>query len=254
VAARLAQSPRTDDLMSRRALFVALLGAASSGACAPMIMHGAQVDPGFRFGLTSTLPLQKPDTGDPLAPFPGTNVWFAYGFAPRDSMKARVFISAYAPVLALGYAGDLYVQAPRTSPDFIYGVGITGGTHDVMPYAQIGGPFSLARDPSSIRLPRESGRTWQWYWLLGRANGADRSWGAGRNEVLTMSEDRSAHYWHTILGLRMMRFDTRTGGPFLSYSQGSKAQNRNGPPRRISVLSIGAWTSIGPVRWAGPRR
>jgi hypothetical protein len=112
-------------------------------ACAPMIPHGPDVNPGLSVGGSAALgggPTYE--NGDDPGPFYlgalGVNV--AYGWRPQNGSLPAIRVAAQAPAHD-GIGADVYVQVP---PDWLGriagGVGMLAEvpTGRRMPYAQLG--------------------------------------------------------------------------------------------------------------------
>lgn len=119
----------------RRALAGLLLALAG---CAPVVTHGARVEPGLYLGYTAGLTAMGDSLDAPDVVTPEWVPYARYGFVGRPGAVAGSLALSLAPDVVTGVQGDGYLQLPSPDPRWAYGAGIMGSRKFVMPYAQLG--------------------------------------------------------------------------------------------------------------------
>lgn len=119
----------------RRALAAVLLALAG---CAPVVTHGARVEPGLYLGYTAGLAVASDSLHTPDVVTPEWVPYARYGFVGRPGGVAGSIAISLAPDVVTGVQGDGYLQLPSPDPRWAYGAGVMGSGKFVMPYAQLG--------------------------------------------------------------------------------------------------------------------
>lgn len=123
----------------RRALCAVLLALAG---CAPVVTHGARVEPGLYVGSTAGIIVAGDSSEAPDVVTPEWAPYARYGFVGRPGGMAGSIGVAVEPEAAFGLEGDAYLQLPSSDPRWAYGAGVMGSGNVVMPYVQLGRSFT----------------------------------------------------------------------------------------------------------------
>jgi len=118
----------------------ALLVLALAG-CAPVVTHGARVEPGLYVGATAGLLVTQDTARAPDVLAPQWVPFARYGLAGKPggvagSLGVALGSSPESPVEA-----DAYLQLPTPAPEWAYGAGVVASRALAMPYVQVGKSF-----------------------------------------------------------------------------------------------------------------
>lgn len=123
----------------RRVLAGVLLALAG---CAPVVTHGARVEPGLYVGATGGLLLTRDTARSPDAVTPQWVPFVRYGWAGKPGGVAGSIGLALGSAPESPVEADAYVQLPSGKPDWAYGGGVVASHALLMPYAQLGKSLS----------------------------------------------------------------------------------------------------------------
>jgi hypothetical protein len=232
---------------------------AALGGCMPMVLHSPRVDRGLGAQLTTGVNLtgcgtrsgegaSRPECPRSLEPM--TGVAFSYGFAPRDSARPALLVTAAFPVMdPVAPAADVYVQAPRAGHERARGGGVLFSSRMVMPYVQYG----------HVTLGDARG----WYTTQGVVVTAYVPDVSGDTDPEYLSDGVYAVYWAPTVAYRIAngfgasdlyasaalgRFRPRA---FVSTPTGT--QRSSGRARLLAGLRIGATLDVHHLPWGPPR-
>lgn len=122
----------------RRAVCAVLLALAG---CAPVVTHGARVEPGLYVGGTAGIILSGDSAEAPDIVTPEWAPYARYGFVGRPGGFAGSIAVSVLADPSSWLEGDGYLQLPSRDPLWAYGAGVMASRDYVMPYAQLGRSF-----------------------------------------------------------------------------------------------------------------
>lgn len=204
----------------RRALAGLLLALAG---CAPVVTHGARVEPGLYFGSTAGIVVLGDSAKAPDVVNPEWVPYARYGFVGRPGGFAGSLALSLAPEVEKGVHADAYLQLPSADPQWAYGGGVMGAGRFVMPYVQLGRSFGRGYEAYTTQAWVHSTE------FTDRDLGLDPSEGQVR-----------PRYWAPTLALRRrdgaLAVGLQVTGAFGSYENTAYDSARAGPLTRTRPL------------------
>lgn len=217
--------------------FLALLGAACTAACAPIVTHGPQVERGARFTVTAgpSHSLCDSVTCDlDLVPQAALGI---RGGRPATETRAGFSVGTNLSINIFSSDVDIYVQAPTGAAPMDAGAGVLLSAAHVMPYVQAGrvredgsGWYTTQGSASMTRRPTE-------YTLFPRV-GADDAPSEMRPRYWAPSvayRGRGRRAMHTYVGAA---FGTGDAYEYVDTPQGSRLQKVGTQPVRVLMAGI----------------